>query len=66
MTLPVFWQHYYSLDISIRKKAQKNYYLWRDNPFHPSLHFKCINREENIWFVSVMVQKNIKVSVLSY
>ena len=24
-----------------------------ENPFHPSLHFKCINAEENIWSVRV-------------
>jgi len=23
------------------------------NPFHPSLHFKCINAEENIWSVRI-------------
>jgi hypothetical protein len=23
------------------------------NPFHPSLHFKCINREENVWSVRI-------------
>ncbi|WP_457853325.1 ParE family toxin-like protein [Synechocystis salina] len=27
--------------------------MWRDNPFYPSLHFKCINREENVWFVRI-------------
>jgi len=27
--------------------------LWAQSPFHPSLHFKCINREENVWSVRV-------------
>jgi len=27
--------------------------LWAQNPFHPSLRFKCINREENIWSVRI-------------
>ncbi|MFP3895702.1 MAG: hypothetical protein ACLFV5_02530 [Anaerolineales bacterium] len=26
-------------------------YLMMNNPFHPSLRFKCINRKENIWSV---------------
>lgn len=25
--------------------------MWRDSPFHPSLHFKCVNQEERIWSV---------------
>jgi hypothetical protein len=24
-----------------------------ENPFHPSLHFKCINTEEDVWAVRV-------------
>ncbi len=24
-----------------------------ENPFHPSLHFKCINAEEDVWAVRV-------------
>jgi hypothetical protein len=32
--------------------------LWRDNPFHPSLHFKCINPQENIW--SVRINRNFR------
>jgi hypothetical protein len=52
-TLPSFWATYKSLDIQTRQRVRKTYYLWRDNPFHPSLHFKCINREENIWSVRI-------------
>jgi len=48
-TLPSFWEAYASLDESIKRKARKAFRLWAKNPFHPSLHFKCINREENIW-----------------
>jgi hypothetical protein len=33
--------------------VKKAYLLWARNPFHPSLHFKCINDEEGIWSVRV-------------
>lgn len=36
-----------------RARAKKAYLLWADNPFHTSLRFKCINREEGIWSVRV-------------
>jgi len=52
-TLPSFWAAYQALDETIRRRAQKAYRLWADNPFHPSLHFKCINTEENVWSVRI-------------
>jgi mRNA-degrading endonuclease RelE of RelBE toxin-antitoxin system len=52
-TLPSFWAEYKSLDEDIRQRARKVYRLWRQNPFHPSLHFKCINSEEDIWSVRI-------------
>ena len=52
-TLPSFWTAYRSLDNEIRQRARKAYRLWAENPFHPSLHFKCINQEENIWSVRI-------------
>jgi hypothetical protein len=52
-TLPSFWDAYQSLNEETRSRARKAYRLWVENPFHPSLHFKCINQEENIWSVRV-------------
>jgi mRNA-degrading endonuclease RelE of RelBE toxin-antitoxin system len=52
-TLPSFWTEYRSLDENVRKSARKAYRLWAENPFHPSLHFKCVNREENVWSIRV-------------
>jgi hypothetical protein len=52
-TLPSFWTAYMSLGEDIKRSARKVYRLWAQNPFHPSLHFKCINREENVWSVRV-------------
>jgi len=53
LALPSFWEEYRRLDESLRLQVKKSYRLWRENPFHPSLRFKCINREENIWSVRV-------------
>jgi hypothetical protein len=47
-TLPSFWNVYRSLDKNIRRRARKAFRLWAQNPFHLSLHFKCINAEEDI------------------
>ncbi len=51
--LPSFWAEYRKLGINVRQQARKAYHLWAENPFHPSLHFKCINSQENIWSVRV-------------
>jgi hypothetical protein len=37
----------------MKRSARKAYQLWADNPSHPSLRFKCINHEENIWSVCI-------------
>jgi plasmid maintenance system killer protein len=53
VTLPSFWEAYQSLNLEIKRGARKAYRLWKENPFHPSLHFKCINDEEKIWSVRI-------------
>lgn len=57
-TLPSFWDHYRSLTEKNRRSARKAYRLWKDNPFYPSLRFKCINSEEDIW--SVRINRNYR------
>lgn len=57
-TLPSFWEHYKNLNPTIKQQARKTYFLWKNNPFYPSLHFKCINSQENIW--SVRITKNYR------
>lgn len=52
-TLPSFWSIYRNLDNETRQQARKTYRLWADSPFHPSLHFKCINDQEHIWSVRI-------------
>lgn len=48
-TLPSFWDGYRPLDEDLKARARKAFRLWAENPFHPSLHFKCVNHKENIW-----------------
>jgi hypothetical protein len=52
-TLPSFWEKYRAMSPGIRTGARKAYRLWAENPFHPSLHFKCIDSDEDIWSVRV-------------
>jgi mRNA-degrading endonuclease RelE of RelBE toxin-antitoxin system len=52
-TLPSFWAMYEPLDKKIKQRVRKAFILWMQNPFHPSLHFKCINEEERIWSARV-------------
>ncbi len=52
-TLPSFWEAYHALADRIREQVRNAYGLWSENPFHPSLRFKCIDRDENIWSARV-------------
>jgi mRNA-degrading endonuclease RelE of RelBE toxin-antitoxin system len=53
--VPSFWEAYKSLDKKVQERARKAFELWIENPFHPSLHFKCINSEEDIWSVRITI-----------
>ncbi len=44
LTTPDFWHSYAELSSEMKDQARKAYRLWRDNPFHPSLHFKKVER----------------------
>jgi len=46
-----FWIAYSRLPSSIKKLAQKNYRLWKENPRHPSLRFKEI--KPRVWSARV-------------
>ena len=54
-TLPSFWEKYERLEKSVRERARKIFRLWAENPFHPSLHFKCVNAEEKIWSIRITI-----------
>ena len=47
---PQFWKYYADLPIAIQHLADKNYTLLKENPQHPSLHFKQVGR---FWSVRV-------------
>lgn len=49
-TTAKFWQHYHALPSEIRKLADKNFSILKRDPYHPSLHFKQIDR---LWSVRV-------------
>ena len=57
-TLDSFWKYYNLLEQNIKIQAQKAFNLWKENPFHPSLQFKCVNSEENIW--SIRITRNYR------
>ena len=50
-TTPDFWQAYGNLPQAIKKQARRAYQLWKENQFHPSLHFKKVGK--NLWSVRV-------------
>ncbi len=52
-TLPSFWKAYQLLPESVKQAARKAFLLWRESPFYPSLHFKCVDQEERIWSVRI-------------
>jgi hypothetical protein len=37
----------------VKEAARKNYRLWKENPAHPSLHFKRIHSQDAIYSVRV-------------
>jgi hypothetical protein len=45
---PAFWACYERLPTSIQNRADKNYALLKENPQHPSLHFKPIGRFRSV------------------
>jgi hypothetical protein len=51
-THPAFWKAYHQLPGEIRELADKNFALLKQNPQHPSLHFKKVGK---YWSVRVGV-----------
>ncbi|MBN2895514.1 MAG: hypothetical protein JXK05_06455 [Campylobacterales bacterium] len=43
-TVPSFWQAYDRLPRNIQALVDKNFELLKENPKHPSLHFKKIDK----------------------
>ncbi len=45
---PRFWKCYYNLPADIQQLANENFELLKNNPGHPSLHFKKIGRFHSV------------------
>ncbi len=45
---PAFWKHYERLPPPIQRLATKNLELLKEDPQHPSLHFKKIGRFRSV------------------
>ena len=53
LTLPRFWNLHRQLPKEIQKLANKNYQLLKLDPTHPSLHFKKVGKNKQLWSVRV-------------
>jgi len=53
-----FWKAYEELPPEIQKQADEKFKLWKENPFHPGLHYKCVNSEKHIW--SARINRNYR------
>ena len=52
---PTFWEPYNGLPDAMRELADKNFALLKEDPAHPSLHFKKVGR-----FRSARVGRNFR------
>lgn len=52
-TFTRFWDCYAKLPEEVRELADENYELLKSDPFHPSLHLKCLKRKRILWSVRV-------------
>ena len=53
LALPRFWRHYDQLPREIQKLADKYFQLLKQDPSHPSLHFKKIGADKHLWSVRI-------------
>ncbi|MCE5231412.1 hypothetical protein LLG95_17690 [bacterium] len=37
----------------IQRLSRKNYLLWKQNPYHPSLQFKCVSNRKPVYSVRI-------------
>jgi hypothetical protein len=52
-TTKSFWRLFDKLPQTVQLQAGKAYRLWRDDPHHPSLHFKSVHATEPIYSLRV-------------
>jgi len=57
-----FWKLYKKLPLNIRETAKKQYRLFASDPYHASLHFKCVHSARPINYRAVgVLEENIIV-----
>ncbi len=56
LTLPRFWNLYRQLPVEVQHLADKNYQLLKLNSTHPSLHFKKVGKNKQLWSVRVGIK----------
>jgi len=52
-TVTSFWDAFHNFPDEIQHIARKKFIIWKQNPFHPSLRFKCVNSKHTIWSVRI-------------
>jgi hypothetical protein len=48
-----FWKAFEQLPQPIQKAARETYQLWKEDPYHPSLHFKQVHSRKLIYSVRI-------------
>ena len=56
-----FWANYDKLPASVRILADKNYAIFKSDPYHPSLHFKKVGK-----FLSVRIGMSYRALGIYY
>ena len=52
-TTKSIWRYFDALPGDARRQAVRAFALWRANPRHPSLHFKCVSESHGAYSVRV-------------
>ena len=50
-----FWRLFDALSVAVQDHARRAYRLWRQDPSHPSLHFKRVSKAEPIYLIRLRV-----------
>ncbi len=48
-----FLDAFRALPKNVQTQARKAHRLWKQNPYHRSLQFKCVHRPENVYSVRI-------------
>jgi hypothetical protein len=48
-----FWKYYDALPREVQQQAARAYALWRDNPSHRGLQFKCVSKRHAAYSVRI-------------